>query len=522
MRSVMTHDFAKVPPPQIERSVFDRSSGHKSTLDFGNWVPVFLDEVLPGDTFTLNMSAFARLATPLKPVMDNMFLDVFAFFVPTRLVWDSWQKLCGEQDNPGDSTDFTVPTISLTNVQSESLADYLGIPVGIANPLVVSALPFRGYNMIWNYWVRDQNLQDSVPENKGDGPDNISDYTLLKRGKRHDYFTSALPFPSKGPDTALPLGTQIDLSSTGVPPTFTGGGYTNVTIGTQQGSTNVVFGGVAAGSAASVVFGTETGLKVDLMAGDMATVRALREAFQLARLFERDARGGTRYKEVIFNHFRVVHPDLNWRPEVLATGSFPINIHPIAQTSGTAGAGGYTDTPQGNLAAFGTTSVNGFSFHRSFTEFGFIYIFVSARADLSYQQGVEKLWLRRTRYDHYWPALSHLSEEPVKNVEIYAQGTAADDQVFGYQEKDSSYRYKPSRISGKFRSADPQSLDIWHLAQDFSALPGLSASFITETPPVERISAVPTEPDLLLDCYFKLKCARPMPVYSVPGFIDHF
>jgi len=517
LQSVMSHNFGNTPGPVIERSTFDRSHGLKSTFDAGYLVPVFVDEALPGDTFNLSMTAFARLATPLKPIMDNIFLDSFFFAVPYRLIWDNWKKFNGEQVNPADSTDFLIPTVTGTNVLTGTMWDYFGLPTNVTGPLTVSALPFRAANLCYNEWFRDQNLIDSLPVPTNDGPDALTNYNLFRRGKRPDYFTSALPWPSKGPDTILPIGTQIDLSSKGVPPTFTGGGYTDVTIGTQQGSTNVVFGGVAAGSAASVIFGTETGLKVDLMAGDMATVRSLREAFQLARLFERDARSGTRYVEIVKAHFGVSMSSERWRPEYLGGGTSMVNIHPVAQTSGSADAGGYTDTPQGNLSAFGTASMSGHGFSKTFEEHSIVLGFVSVRADLTYQQGIDRMWLRSTRYDFYWPALSHLSEQEVWSKEIFADGTANDDIVFGYQERGAEYRFKRSQITGLFRSNAAGTLHAWHLAQEFTAAPELDNSFIVEDPPLDRCIAVTTQPHFILDAYFRYHCARPMPLYGVPG-----
>lgn len=514
--SVMSHSFSQVPKAEIPRSSFDRSSGRKTTFNSGYLVPVFCDEVLPGDTYNLSATFFARLATPLHPIMDNMRLTSFFFFVPFRLLWDNWQKFMGEQDNPGDSTDYLVPQMLAPagGYPANSIYDYFALPTLVAGYAHWS-FPLRAYNLIYNEWFRDQNLQNSVTVPKGDTNDPTATYTLLRRGKRHDYFTSCLPWPQKGPGVDIPLGTSAPIASA------IADGTTSAKV---QFGTPPQLHRLTTASGEVVVSATDAGVAEGLLYADLtqasaATINQLRQAFQIQKLYERDARGGTRYTEIIRAHFNVVSPDARLqRPEYLGGGQSPINLYSVPQNSATDAQ----PTPQGNLAAYGTVSGSNHGFTHSFTEHGIVIGLVSVQADLNYQQGLERFWSRRTKFDFYWPALSHIGEQAVLNKEIYTQGTAADDAVFGYQERYAEYRYKPSTITGEFRSNFPQSLDTWHLAQDYAALPALNANFIVDNPPIERTIAVPSEPQFIMDSFMRLRTARPMPVYGVPGLIDHF
>lgn len=572
--------FSQIPNSPIQRSVFDRSHDYKTTMDAGYLIPFFVDEVLPGDTFKLRVNAFVRMNTLIAPFMDNVYMDTFFFFVPTRLVWDNWQRFCGEQKNPGDSTDFLIPTLGhssgsnniITQFTPGSIFDYMGLPTSTnspdsTTPFYVNALPFRAYNLIYNEWFRDENLIDSLPVPTNDGPDDVNTYKLLKRAKRHDYFTSALPWPQKGP--------SVDVGLTGNAPVVGFGPGNNWDLRSPMGSTaawslNTPSSGANSGIKYSPLQGNEAGqpllalpsasngnklgfqnqshegvyspltslsgngsltftnfnlspsdgnsVYADLSDVSAITINDLRQAFQIQKFYEKWARGGSRYTETLRVMFNVISPDARLqRPEYLGGTYSRVNVVPTAQTSSTDSV-----SPQSNLSAFGVLGDSAHGFNKSFVEHGYVIGLVCLRADITYQQGLNRMWSRRQLFDFYWPTLAHLGEQVVYNREVYAQGTADDNGVFGYQERYAEYRYKPSMITGKLRSTDPQSLDVWHLAQKFDTLPKLNQDFIEENPPINRVIAVQNEPQFFADFWFDLKTSRPMPVYSVPGLVDHF
>lgn len=555
MKSVMKHLFSQIPKAQISRSVFDRSHGWKSTFDSGFLVPFLVDEVLPGDSYKVKFNFLARLSTPIVPTMDNLFLDTFYFFVPYRLLWKHWEEFNGEQKYPGASTDFLVPQTTAPadkGFDVGSLEDYFGLPTGIKG-IKANELAARAYALIWNEWFRDENLQNPInlstfaEISTADGLDDVGmgdrgftgQHKLLRRGKRHDYFTSALPWPQKGPGVEIGLAGNAPISGQ-LPDSY--GIYSLATYAGDGSSSSKkqynVFSGVVGNSITAtsdernnlgLTLLEKTGGPItftgtaDLSLTSAATINSLRQAFQIQKLYERDARGGSRYTEILRSHFGVISPDSRLqRPEYLGGSESPVIINPVVQNSATGATG--AATPQGNLAAFGvassTSAKHGFT--KSFVEHGIIIGLLNVRADLTYQQGIPRMFSRRTRFDFYWPVLAHLGEQAILNKEIYAQGNDKDDEVFGYQERYAEYRYFPSMITGKLRSTDPDSLDVWHLSQKFDNLPTLSAQFIQDNPPVNRILAVQDEPQFIIDSYIDMKCARPMPVYGVPGLVDHF
>lgn len=567
---VRGHRFSDAPAMYMKRTKFDRSHVYKTTFDSGKLIPVFVDEVLPGDTTRMSVNYFARLATPIKPIMDNIYLDWFFFFVPNRLVWEHWQNFCFEQEDPDDSTDYVIPSVTAANNSENayigSLWDYFGLPVNTSGNISgISALPFRGVYLIWNEWFRDENLQKSVKIQKGDtnevlnstrsseqpswvfttGTSIVPGLACPPRGKRHDYFTSALPWTQKGPGVSIGLaGTASIVDPSPVAGYFVS--QNNQDLGAAQfaedggvhrvytGSGTLTYGGgysvsIAGHSINSTGTNTVTAKPgsswlskdsyADLDSSSMFTINSLRTAFQMQKFYERLARGGSRYTEVLRSFFGVVSPDARLqRPEFLGSFTKMVNVNPIAQTSATD-----STSPQGNLSAYGVTGAKFHGFTKSFVEHGYIFGFVCARADLTYQQGINKMWLRSTIYDFYWPTFAHLGEQAIELREIYAQGSESDTTVFGYQERYAEYRYKPSQITGKFRSSVTDgTLDKWHLSQFFKTAPTLNEEFMVENPPISRIVAVPSEPEFLLDIGFRYTTVRPMPMFGTPGLVDHF
>ena len=528
--------FSQIPRAEIQRSAFDRSHGYKTTFNEGLLIPFFVDEVLPGDTFSLSWAAICRLTTPIVPFMDSVYLKAYWFFVPNRLVWKNWQRFMGEQENPTDSTDFLVPSFNTTGSGATygTLCDYFGIRTGVKGIKNVNALPFRAYFKIWNDWFRDENLQDSQGEwNQTTNPQHYTDpigdatidYTLtqpLRRNKFHDYFTSSLPWPQKGSAVEISLGSSIPVVSSGVPTFENQSTLVSSSLRTPPSGVtsphHVFYDDSYTTSGVSSLKWKDPALYADLSQAQPISINDLRQAFQIQKLKERDARGGTRYTEILRAHFGVVSPDGRLqRSEFLGSSTSQIYVSEIAQTSSSD-----TTTPQGNLAAYAVGRDRKFGFTKSFVEHGYIIGLITATADLTYQQGVNRMWSRRDKYDFYWPALAHLGEQATLNKEIFAQGTADDEKVFGYQERWAEYRYKPSMITGKLRSDDAQTLDFWHLSQRFENLPTLSSQFIEDRPPIDRVVAVQSEPHFILDAWFRLRCVRPMPVRSVPGLVDHF
>lgn len=573
MRSPSQYSFARVPQISIPRSSFKRDRTLKTGFNAGLLVPFYWDEVYPGDTFNVHSTVFGRLATPITPFMDNLYLDVFYFYVPYRILWNHWNNMLGEQANPDDSIDYLTPILGhksgasvvggLTSVTHGSLADYFGLPVRTfgAKGLECNSFLFRAYNKIWNDHFRDENLQDSAWfDPTSDGPDDIANFTLLRRGKRKDYFTSCLPWPQKGPGAEISLGSNVPVFGDGNALAFTqstsdsstpfqmylapannfvGGvgkglrtsptlpGYVNGNVSTAVSTTalNREAVGLATESQVANISGSTSGLYADLSSATPLSINDMRMAFQLQKFLEQSARSGSRAPEIILGHFGVVCPDFRLqRSEYLGGGEVPIQIHQVLQTNSDSSA--EVDSPLGTTGAYGILSGRcGFS--KSFVEHGVVIGLVSCRADLNYWQGLERSWSRRSRFDFYWPELAHLGEQAVLNKEIYAQGTDDDDKAFGYQERWAELRYGMSHLTGPMRpDATVYTVgDFWSLAQRFDSLPTLSAEWIEDNPPLDRVLALQSDSEsayqIIFDSLTQCNCVRPMPMYSVPGLIDH-
>lgn len=557
-RNVESHFALNPTRIDMSRSTFDRSSSVKTSFNVGDIVPFFLEEVLPGDTFNVRTSKVVRMQTLLTPMMDNVYLDTYYFFVPNRLVWNHWKEFNGENTESAwiPQTEYSVPQITSPSAgwSVGTLADYFGLPTGVGG-LSVSALPFRAYALVMNEWFRDQNLQDPLVIPVDDatvaGVNTGNFVTDVAKGglpyiaaKYHDYFTSCLPSPQKGPDVTLSVAQMSDspvvTKSVDSDPAvwskdvdgqpyflhsrrLVNGAWVKSANGTSGVNGSGAFGVVAGSSPGNLETMALTNLwAVGQSSAVVATINQLRMAFQIQKLYERDARGGTRYIEVLKSHFGVTSPDARLqRPEYLGGNRVPINVNQVIQQSGT-GAG--ADTPQGTVVGMSQTTDSNHDFMKSFTEHGYIIGVMVARYDHTYQQGIERHWSRKTRFDYYWPVFANIGEQAVLNKEIFAQGTAKDNEVFGYQEAWSDYRYKPNRVTGEMRSAYEQSLDVWHLADDYASLPSLSDSWIREDKnTVDRVLAVKStvSDQLFADIYVSNRATRPMPMYSVPGLIDH-
>ncbi len=555
-RNVESHFALNPTRIDLSRSTFDRSASVKTSFNAGDIVPFFLEEVLPGDTFNVKSSKVVRMQTLLTPMMDNVYLDTYYFFVPNRLVWKHWKEFNGENTESAwiPETTYEVPQITSpadTGWAVGTIADYFGVPTGVPN-LSVSALPFRAYALIMNEWFRDQNLSDPlvVPDDDATvaGVNTGTFVSDVAKGgkpyiaaKYHDYFTSCLPTPQKGPDVLVGVAAQRNLPVVSTyQPIFLQGGtsyaygplkpYASSVGSGATSSVGVDRQGATNGSANPFTDGEDlffNGSNTGLTAVDdgkyaLTTINQLRLAFQIQKLYERDARGGSRYIEILKSHFGVTSPDARLqRPEYLGGNRVPININQVIQQSGT---GSGSSTPQGTVVGMSQTTDSHADFIKSFTEHGFIIGVMVARYDHTYQQGLDRLWSRKDRFDYYWPVFANIGEQAVKNKEIYAQGNAEDDEVFGYQEAWADYRYKPNRVTGEMRSAYTQSLDVWHLADDYSSRPSLSDSWIREDKTnIDRVLAVTSEVSnqFFADIYIQNRATRPMPMYSIPGLIDH-
>jgi len=505
------HQFSQTPSVDMPRSNFDLSYPVKTTFDADLLVPIARPlDIIPGDTISWNSNFFMRLATPIHPIMDNLYFESFAFFVPYRIIWDNFEKFHGAQDDPSDSIDFTIPVFASGTVTTGTLGDYFGMPLSAGVYAEASCLPHRAYAKCWIDWFRDENLQDSLNLSTADGPDSLANYTIQKRGKRFDYFTSCLPWPQKGgASVSLPLGTVAPVRVDTVLSDELGLLNTDGDLAALNASTATVQLGADAPTAEPIY--------ADLSTATSATINDLRLAVQTQALLERDARMGTRYPEVLKAHWGTTSPDHRLqRAEFLGGGSTRINVTPVAQTSGQPTPA--ANDKLGELAGFGTVSGT-HSWTQSFVEHGVVIILGSVRSDITYSQGLDRYWSKSTRYDFMYPILSQLGEQSVLNKEIYFQNTSADDDVFGYQERYAEYRYQSGLLSGLMRPDASGSLDVWHLSEEFTALPTLGSTFIESNTadPLDRAIAIPSEPHIIADIFHQVRAARPMPLYGIPG-----
>lgn len=539
--------FAQVPRAEIRRARFKRDFANITTMNEGDLVPLYVDEVLPGDTISCKLNGLIRMATPLYPVMDNCYLDTYAFFVPCRLLWEHWENLMGQNDQSfwAETTEYSVPqtTAPGTGWQVGTIADYMGVPTGVHN-ISVNSLPFRAYARIWNEWFRDENLQQPVVQDTDDANNTGSNTGTaltdaqngglpLKVAKYHDYFTSCLPEPQKGEASAIP----IAAGDVKVFPGLTVTEWEDAPEGTQPliwrrtaGDGSLMGDQILAIGATSGVTGTTQGttgttlsqnlypanLMIPASSFQAISINELRQAIAVQHILEADARGGTRYTELLAHEFGVTSPDSRLqRSEYLGGTRVPININQVIQQSGTTEV-----SPQGNTAAYSMTTLRNKMCSYSAVEHGYILILGCIRVNHSYQQGLSRMWTRKTRFDFYHPMLANLGEMAVLNKEIYCQGNAQDDEVFGYQEAWADYRYHPNIVTGEMRSQYAQSLDAWHYGDYYEKLPTLSSSWIQEgTENIDRTLAVQSENShqFIADFYFDQTWTRPMPVYSVPG-----